>query len=128
MKLLIITSLLHFVAFSVFAQISISNTSWDAHTTIPQSVDLRLEFARDSFSIYRRNGRLAETSFFSQRNDSLFIRKLWGVSPCSSGYEAWYKIEWLENGTKFILHNLSDTCRQRSNSWTSLRIYGKINK
>jgi hypothetical protein len=128
MKLLIITALLHCLTFNASAQISIADTRWDARTTIPQSIDLKLEFSRDSFSIYRLNGKLAETSYFLQKNDSLFIRKLWGVSPCSSGYEAWYNIEWLENGNKFILHSLSDTCRQRANSWTSLRINGKINK
>ena len=127
MKILIITQLLLFITFYGFSQISINNTRWDAHASIPQSIDVRLEFARDSFSIYRLNGKLAETSYFSQKSDSLFIRKLWGVSPCSSGYEAWYRIEWLDNGNKFILHNLSDTCRQRSNSWTSMRIDAKIN-
>lgn len=128
MKFLIITTLLECITFNTFAQTLINNTSWDAHTTIPRSMDLRLEFARDSFSIYRLNGRLAETSYFSQKNDSLLIRKLWGVTPCSSGYEAWYKIEWVDNGNKFILHNLSDTCRQRANSWTNMRIDGKINR
>ena len=115
MKLLMGSVLLQFITLNAFAQTSIINTRWDAHTTIPQSLDLRLEFAKDSFSVYRLNGKLAETSYFLQKNDSLFIRKLWGVSPYSSGYEACYKIEWPDNGNKFILHNISDTWRQRSN-------------
>lgn len=76
----------------------------------------------EQVSIFRLNGKLAEPSYFLQKNDSLFIRKPGGVSPCRSGYEAWHKIEWLENVNKFILHNISDACRRQSNSWTSMRI------
>ena len=125
MKIFIITALLQFATPHLFGQNSINNTKWNAHVTIPQTIDVRLEFARDTYDFYYPfllNGRVAEASYFLQRNDSLLIRKLSGVTPCSTGYEAWYKIEWIENGTKFLFHNLNDTCRQRVNSWTSLRI------
>ena len=128
MKIFIITALLQFATHHLLGQNSINNTKWDARVTIPQAIYVRLEFARDTFFITRLNGRVAEESYFSQRNDSLLIRKLSGVTPCSTGYEVWYKIEWIENGTKFLFHNLNDTCRQRVNSWTSLRIDKKINK
>lgn len=126
MRILIITALLQGVTLYSFGQTSISNTKRDATISVPQSIEMRLEFANDSFTIYRVNGRVAEICYFSQKNVSLLIRKLSGVSPCSSGYEAWYKIEWLDNSNKFVLHNLSDACRQRSNSWTSIRIDGKV--
>lgn len=40
------------------------------------------------------------------------------VSPWSSGYVARNKIEWPDNGNKFILHNIYDASRQPSYSWT----------
>jgi hypothetical protein len=73
MKLLMTPVLLQCITLNAFAQISINNTSWDAYTTIPQSIDLRLEFAIDRFSIYHLNGKLAETAYFLQKNDSLLI-------------------------------------------------------
>jgi len=113
MKILIITALLQVVALYSSGQTPISNTKWDATIAVPQSIEMRLEL------IYRVNGRVAELSYFLQNHDSLFIRKLSGVSSCSSGYEACYKIEWLDNGNKFILHNLSDTC-------TNAPIHGQV--
>ena len=128
MKVLSISVLLQLANLYSFSQASLNNTKWDARITIPQTTEVRLEFTRDTFFISRPNGRVAEASYFTQRNDSLLIRKLSGVSPCSPGYEAWYKIEWMENGNRFSLQSLTDTCRQRANSWKSIMIQEKVNK
>lgn len=127
MKILIIVAF-HLIATNLIAQNTLINTKWNAHFEIPRSFDTKIEFKKDTFSVYRPNGMMAESNYFIQSNDSLFIRKLSGVSPCQDASVGWYKIEWLENGSKFILHNLSDSCRPRSNAWTSMRIVAKLYK
>jgi hypothetical protein len=63
---------------------------------------------------------------FSQHQDSLFLRKISGISPCADGSEGWYRIEWLESGGKFLLHDLTDDCRGRVNGFTGIKITERI--
>ena len=109
-----------------YSQTPIANTKWNAHHEIPQNMDLIYLFKKDSFFILRPNGRLAETMIFSQKGDSLYIKKITGVTPCIEGAEGWYKIQWFENGKTFSMSNLSDSCRQRANSFTKMTILGRI--
>ena len=95
------------------SQISISNTKWMVHAEMPQLRNLVLDFKKDTLRILDEQGNETSSATFMQRNDSLFIRKASGRSPCPDGSEGWDKIEWLENGDKFFLHILSEDCRYR---------------
>jgi cell wall-associated protease len=128
MKKYLIAALAVFPDFFAHSQIQISNNKWYAHTEIPRSADLELTFKNDSFLIRMQNGRGTEAMLFSQHNDSLYIRKINGGTPCNDGSEGWYKIEWVKNGESFLLHNINDPCPQRVNFFTQLKLTGKTNK
>ena len=113
MKILIIATITQFLTLYAFAQNSISDTKWLVHTEMPQPKDLVLNFKKDTLGILAEPGNEIGSATFLQRNDSLFIRKVSGRSPCPNGSEGWYKIEWLENGDKFFLHILTEDCPYR---------------
>ena len=128
MKILVMAIVLQFVTLNSFAQNSLSNSKWKAQTMISQSqaADITLDFRVDSFFIFGRPERKPEAMKFSQHRDSLYLFKISGSSPCPDKSEAWYKIEWLENGEKFILHTISDSCIGRSKVFTHIRITERL--
>lgn len=91
-----------------------------------QTADITLDFRVDTFFIFGRPERKPEMMKFSQHRDSLYFLKISGSSPCPDKSEAWYKIEWLEKGEKFILHNISDSCVARSKGFTQIRITERL--
>ena len=113
MKMIITATLVIFLSVCVNSQITISNTKWLVHTEMPEPRNLVLDFKKDTLRLLDEQGNETGSATFMQRNDSLFIRKVSGRSPCRDGSEGWYKIEWLENGEKFFLHILAEDCRYR---------------
>jgi hypothetical protein len=113
MKVLLFAALLQFLTLHVFAQISISNSKWKGQTEVPRIVNIDLEFSKDTFKIF--SGRGVEVMPYSQYKDSLFIRKISGNSH-----------EWLENGKKFLLHVINDSCTRRINGIEAIRINQRI--
>ena len=113
--------------FSANSQSSLVNTKWKGKTEFPSLAEVQLEFKTDSFSFFfSQDTSRPELMTFSQRNDSLLLKKISGISPCADGTEAWYRIEWLENGEKFLLHDLSDICRGRVRCFTTIKITERI--
>jgi hypothetical protein len=123
MKKCLFISLAQISVLMAVSQISISNTKWLVHTEMPQPRDLVLDFKKDTLRIFEQ-GRETSSAAFLQHNDSLLIRKLSGNSPCPVGSEGWYRIEWLENGEKFLLHILNEDCRYRI--YGGLKVIRKI--
>ena len=113
MKILMTAILVIFFRVDAYSQISISNTKWMVQTVSPQPRNLVLDFKKDTLRLIDEQGNETGSATFMQRNDSLFIRKVSGRSPCPDGSEGWYRIEWLENGDKFLLHILNEDCRYR---------------
>jgi hypothetical protein len=126
MKIILTVAFINFLFLSAIAQTQIINTKWKAQTAVPRTADIDLEFSKDTFKINGPSGRGIEIMLFSQQNDSLYIRKVSGPSPCPGATEAWYRIEWLENGEKFLLHLLGDSCTRRANGIKSIRINNRI--
>jgi cell wall-associated protease len=124
-KLLFLVTVQLFTLIAV-SQFSISNTKWMVHSEIPQPGDLIMDFKKDTLSSFLMNGTEIGRSVFSQHNDSLLIHKLAGTSPCPIGSEGWYRIEWLENGEKFLLHLIEDECYARSVQIPRLTVIRKI--
>lgn len=108
------------------AQLQISTSKWEGQTEVPRQTDILLEFSKDTLKITGVRGREFEVMVFSQHHDSLYIRKVSGASPCPDGTGAWYRIQWTENGEKFLLRLISDTCTRRSNGITAIRITKRI--
>ena len=110
----------------VAAQMSISNTKWLLHSEIPTPGNGVMHFKKDSAFFFNEAGEQVGALTFVQRKDSLLVHKVSGTSPCPVGSEGWYRIEWLENGEKFLLHLLDDACPARSRVYPQLRVVKRL--
>ena len=109
------TLLFSLVAFS---QNTLVNTKWKPQTESPRIQ--HLEFRKDTLLILFTNGREPEIMSFSQRHDSLLIKKISGVgAACPLGAEGLYRIEWLANGEKLVFNNINDDCPGRVQGFIS---------
>ena len=128
MKNVMIAALIIAFIPAAIAQRSLNNTIWLAHTNIPISADIQLVFKNDSLFILDDKGKaIGESMVYSLRNDSLFIQKVSGATPCAKGTSGWYKVEWPENTEGFLLQNLNDPCIARVNFFTRIQLKGKSN-
>ena len=98
---------------------TISNSNWKGTLLIPDAVDVKFTFKKDTLIITTETNQEVGTVFFSYRNDTLMIRKISGPSPCPEQSQGIYRIEWLENGNKFRLHGISDECEGRIGVFTT---------
>jgi hypothetical protein len=126
MKNLMLLVLCELFTLIVTAQMSLSNTKWLLHSEIPRPNNTVMEFKKDSAFVFNEAGEQTGSLTFVQRNDSLLVHKVSGTSPCPVGSEGWYKIEWLENGEKFLLHLLDDACPARSRVYPQIRVVKRI--
>lgn len=109
-----------------FAQHSLSNSKWNAYSEIPMSRDLQLVFKKDSFLIFTQDGKeLGEAMTYSVHDDILRFQKIMGETPCASGTEGLYKIQWLEQGKNYSFQLISDPCVGRANFFRDLKLKGK---
>lgn len=97
---------------------TISNSNWKGTLLIPDAVDVKFTFKKDTLYITTETSQEVGTLVFTQRNDTLMIRKISGPSPCPEQSEGFYLIEWFENGNKFRLHGISDECEGRIGVFT----------
>jgi cell wall-associated protease len=97
----------------------IANNKWKSVFLIPHAVDVILDFKKDTLYLVIEMGQRMGTLIFSQRNDTLMITKISGASPCPEQSTGWYRIEWLENGEKFLLRGISDECEGRIGTFTT---------
>ena len=89
---------------------TISNSYWKGTLLIPNAVDVKFTFKKDTLYITNESSSEVGTLVFTQRNDTLVIKKVSGPSPCPEQAQGIYRIEWLENGNKIRLHGISDEC------------------
>ena len=97
---------------------TISNSNWKGTLLIPDAVDVKFSFKKDTLIITTETNQEVGTVFFSYRNDTLMIRKISGPSPCPEQSQGIYRIECLENGNKFRLHGIIDECEGRIEVFT----------
>lgn len=97
---------------------TISNSNWKGTLLIPYAVDVKFTFKKDTLYITTETKQEVGTLVFTQRNDTLMIRKISGSSPCPEQTQGIYRIEWLEKGNKFRLHGISDECEGRIGVFT----------
>lgn len=119
MKIIISALLLLVIAVGSRAQNSLSNTKWKGVMLIPGATDVRLNFKKDSLFLTTEAGQEIGTLIYSQRGDTLTIRKIWGSSPCPEESQGVYRIEWIEKDKKIQLHGISDECEGRIGVYTT---------
>jgi len=110
--------ILAFISLNLPAQTVISNTKWKGTFLIPHSVDVLFIFKKDTLYLTTETSDEVGTLVFSQRGDTLMIRKVSGPSPCPVEAQGTYLIQWSENGNKFRLHGISDECEGRIGVFT----------
>lgn len=98
---------------------TIANNKWKGVFLIPHAVDVILDFKKDTLYLTIETGERMGTLIFSHRNDTLMITKISGASPCPELSTGWYRIEWIENGNKFLLRGISDECEGRIGTFTT---------
>ena len=118
MKSIIIISIAILFAGDAGSQ-TISNTTWKGTLLIPDAVDVKFTFKKDTLYITNEASQELGTIFFTQQKDTLTIRKISGSSPCPIEAEGMYLIEWLDNGKEFRLHGISDECEGRIGVFTA---------
>ncbi|HJS54576.1 MAG TPA: hypothetical protein VJ765_08540 [Chitinophagaceae bacterium] len=90
MKIIIIAALLQFATVYSFGQSGVRPTlkdsKWKGHIEAPQSMDIILDFRNDTLVVTSTDMTELETMFFSQKGDTVNLRKLIGTSPCNDGH------------------------------------------
>ena len=81
MKVILAATFVTLFTFHAIAQNSIANSNWSAPVEVPYSVDINLEFKKDSFRIYSEKGKVVESMLFSQYHDSLLLGRISGMMP-----------------------------------------------
>lgn len=96
----------------------ISNSNWKGTLLIPDAVDVKFTFKKDTLYITAGAGEEVGTVFFTQQKDTLGIKKNSGPSPCMEQSQGRCRIERFENGNKSRLHGISDECEGRIGVFT----------
>lgn len=117
MKYLLFLTVAIFTGNAISSQ-TICNTVWKGTLLIPDAVDARFTFKKDTLYITTETNAELGTILFSQRNDTLMISKISGPSPCPEQAQGTYLIKWLDDGKKFRLHGISDECEGRIGVFT----------
>jgi hypothetical protein len=92
-----------------------ANTSWKGSFNIPDPTEMVLQFKSDSLLLNYPGGSNLETMSYKINNDSMFILKLNGQSPCSYSDTAIYKVK--VEDKKLFITSLTDGCPDRVSAW-----------
>ncbi len=103
-----------FKANTTKAQISaLANTTWSGSAYVPTELNVKLAFGVDTLKlVMAENNLVLETMSYRLSNDTLFIKKLSGNSPCENDQEGVYKVAVKEK--LFTIVAINDPCAERS--------------
>lgn len=90
---------------------SIQNSSWVGIAPVPKPTEVKFEFLTDTVNMYVHD-QIIESMNFSIQNDTMYLRKLYGGSPCDP--EQLMVWQYAMEGNKLTLTVLSDDCQARS--------------
>jgi cell wall-associated protease len=109
-----VIAVITFKANTTTAQISaLANTTWSGMAYVPTELNVKLAFGIDTLKlVMAENNLLLETMSYRLSNDTLFIKKLSGNSPCENDQEGIYKVAVKEK--LFTIVAISDACAERS--------------
>lgn len=96
------------------AQISaLANTTWLGTAYVPTELQVKFAFGVDTLKLVMADNNLVlETMSYRLSNDTLFIKKLSGNSPCEDDQEGVYKVAVKEK--LFTIVAINDPCAERS--------------
>jgi hypothetical protein len=103
-----------FTTKSASAQISaLANTTWAGVAYVPTELQVKFAFGVDTLKLVMADNNLVlETMSYRLSNDTLFIKKLSGNSPCENDQEGVYKVAVKEK--LFTIVAINDPCAERS--------------
>lgn len=109
-----------FIFFLLFAfgssEAQLTNTTWKGMFNVPYPMECNFAFGADTATLYMSDGSgVVETMKYRVSNDSVFIVKLSGESPCYDEKEAIYSYKITDQ--ELMLVALEDNCEERSNAF-----------
>lgn len=117
-------------AFLVFLhyglQAQVKSSSWQGTIYVPTPMDCRLDFRTDTAVIRSlESGEMVEMMNYRTAGDTLYLRKLGGMSPCDFEKEAIYLYR--IDGERLLLNVQQDECDARryafpKDGWERIRL------
>lgn len=105
-----------FVTLSIGVNAQLAKTSWKGTFLVPEPVECSFTFHADTaFLSVTSTGEVMETMKYRLSGDTLFLSKLYGISPCYDDKEAVYlcKVE----KKKLLITVLDDYCYMRAGAF-----------
>lgn len=101
------------------AQISaLAKTNWAGVAYVPTELNVKLSFGVDTLKLVMADNNLVlETMTYRLSNDTLFIKKLSGNSPCENDQEGVYRVAVREKLLTITV--ISDPCAERGSAFSS---------
>lgn len=110
-------SLFTFFLFLVIgAEAQLSNTSWKGIFYVPDPVECQLVFSSDTATLSFSGSQVPlEMMSFRMSGDTIFFKKITGMSTCYDEKEAAYQYK--REGTKLYFTVVDDPCYDRRNAF-----------
>ncbi len=105
--------LMFFLLFSFSGtRAQLSESKWHGVLNVPYPMPCHMIFSKDTVVLAaEENGSVIETMGYHVKNDTLYLVKLDGGSPCSSEMEASYRYKISDE--KLMLFVINDDCEER---------------
>ncbi len=109
------------------AQLPIRNSRWQGLALSPTDVPVYITFGNDTLLITTQNSNaLVEAMAYRQQNDTLYLRKLVGSSPCGTAVTGRYRLAYLNNAEQFSLRPIDDDCSERTDLLVSKTPFTRV--
>ena len=100
---------------SLFSKAQLANTKWTGTMMVPSEQQVELSFKKDSLYINIDDSPVESMTY--KVSDSLITAvKVDGKSPCDTGP---FTLKFSLQGNKLFIKDISDSCEDRKNAWTS---------
>ena len=118
MTICLLVAALAFKTNEASAQISaLANTTWSGIAYVPTELNVKLAFGNDTLKLVMADNNLVlETMTYRLSNDTLYIKKLSGNSPCNTDAEGIYKVAVIEK--LFTITLINDLCQERGTAFS----------
>lgn len=104
------------VSFTMPPVNKLANTKWAGNINVPNPEKCLLEFTSDSLTVTQKT-EVLETMSYQLNGDTLLLKKLTGISPCSTDIIGKYLYKIQQDVITISL--VEDNCTERSGAFTS---------
>jgi hypothetical protein len=113
MKTLLI--FLALIMSTLITKAQLANTKWSGNMMVPSEQQVTLSFKTDSLFILIGDD-IVESMTYAVKDSLINASKVDGKSPCSNGP---FTLKFLLKADKLFIKDISDSCDERLNAWTS---------